>query len=102
MARSATATTRLLGRWLGLLLVGALMSPTLFGHATKPMPRVSITGKVLLGDPKSFRTVQVAGTVSPGSVSGNSITSGLTVTPWTRAVSRSCVPPRTPSIRPCC
>ena len=57
MARSATAATRLLGRWLGLLLVVAAMCPILAGHATKPMPRVSITGKVLLGDPKAFRSV---------------------------------------------
>jgi hypothetical protein len=28
-----------------------------FGHATKPMPRVTITGKVLVGDAKSFRAV---------------------------------------------
>lgn len=57
MARSATSTTRLLGPWLSLLLVLLVSSPALVGHATKPMPRVSITGKVLLGDPKSFRTV---------------------------------------------
>jgi hypothetical protein len=57
MARSATAAMRLLGPWLSLLLVGLVATPTLWGHATKPMPRVSVTGKVLLGDPKSFRAV---------------------------------------------
>lgn len=28
-------------------------------HATKPLPRVTVAGKVLVGDPKSFRTVGV-------------------------------------------
>jgi len=57
MAGSATSPTRLLGPWLSLLLVGVVATPALWGHATKPMPRVSVTGKVLLGDSKSFRAV---------------------------------------------
>jgi len=54
---------------LGLTIVGMslfggelVMSSSLgtaFGHATKPMPRVTVTGKVLLGDAKSFRAVGV-------------------------------------------
>ena len=45
-------------------LVGANILSGPFGteasaHATKPMPRVTVTGKVLLGDAKSFRKVAV-------------------------------------------
>lgn len=45
-------------RWWAL---AALLALTPLGsvsaHATKPLPRVTISGKVLLGDTKAFRTV---------------------------------------------
>jgi len=57
MAKSSTAATRLLRHGLALLLAGVAFCPASFAHATKPMPRVSVTGKVLLGDPKAFRAI---------------------------------------------
>jgi hypothetical protein len=37
-----------------VLLLGLFGSPALARHATKPLPHVTVTGRVLVGDPKSF------------------------------------------------
>ena len=43
----------------GPALLPSLGNGLASAHATKPLPRVTITGKVLLGDVKSFRAVGV-------------------------------------------
>ncbi len=40
------------GWFLALVPIGSISA-----HATKPLPRVTISGKVLLGDSKAFRTI---------------------------------------------
>src|SRR5882724_3651521 len=44
--------------WTGALALclcfGALATPAFARHATKPLPHVTITGRVLVGDAKSF------------------------------------------------
>lgn len=57
--------------WTSMLIVGTVITCAFGGfvpgipaslasaHATKPLPRVTVTGRVLLGDDRSFRTVGV-------------------------------------------
>jgi hypothetical protein len=40
-----------------ILCFGAFATPALARHATKPLPHVTITGRVLVGDAKSFARV---------------------------------------------
>lgn len=51
-ARARTVRAATLAAMLLLLLGGSLSA-----HATKPLPRVTISGKVLFGDARSFRSV---------------------------------------------
>lgn len=45
-------------RWTGaaalVLLLGLFAAPALARHATKPLPHVTVTGRILLGSAKSF------------------------------------------------
>ncbi len=41
-----------------LVVIGLAVDPAA-GHATKPLPKVAIRGKVLVGDAKSFHSVAV-------------------------------------------
>lgn len=48
---------RITSRLLVVLLAVIALAPMVPAHATKPLPRVSITGRILLGDAKSFHAV---------------------------------------------
>jgi hypothetical protein len=56
MEREAMGTLRKLTLTLGMAVACAGLASA---HATKPMPRVTITGKVLVGDAKAFKAVGI-------------------------------------------